>query len=76
MEARLMEKCRNLAGNAARAYRGQHQGRNPTTEAAVDFDPIWASAWSAMQAYGATPQQEDDCRTIFIEGFYSLVPAT
>ena len=72
MEAKLIEKCRNLALAANREYRGQHQGCAPTQEVAVDFDPIWATPWTALVQQGATADQEDDCRQAFIEGFYQL----
>jgi hypothetical protein len=40
--------------------RGQHQGRAPTQEVAVDFDAIWATAWTALQQQGATAAEVDD----------------
>ena len=55
---------------------GPASGTRPTQEVAVDFDPIWATAWTALQQQGATAEQEDDCRTAFIESFYTLTPAT
>ena len=75
MEAKITFAVQRLANVAIAKYRATHGGQAPAQEGHGDFGAIWAPAWTALQAAGATPGQEDDCRSAFIEIFYAMAPA-
>lgn len=76
MEAKLEQRCRDLAGASLTAFRAENGGRNPTQEAdKVVADRLWNADWHTLRFAGAAPSDQAAYQGCWEICFFSIVGA-